>query len=328
MVSVTTPRVTWLLPVKNNMPFLPETLASIESQTYKNWEILVWDNGSTDGSVEELRRWIPARLPGRVVADEPLCLPLSLARLVETAQTELCAVINADDVNFPQRLEQQVAFLTEHPEVGVVGANVEFIDADSRFLSSPDPYPGSDAEIRWQMHWENPMSHPASMYRRAAVLQAGNYQPYDGDRVTEAMICDYDLWFRMALRTEFANLPQVLLKYRKHRASASSQSNPSYFIYFDIVAQLNAGCLFTGLGAAEALELRQKTKRDASVSLSVKDFQTYRQAAVATAVLLGKPRDYFRSTAAYRRQFKELARNYLLQRPAGRAVMGLKRLLR
>ena len=93
-------RVTWLLPIKDGMPFLPETLASIEAQTYQDWEVLAWDNGSTDGTIQELKRWIPSRLPGRVVTDCPLGLGLSLAQMVLRADTELCALPNGV-ANFP-----------------------------------------------------------------------------------------------------------------------------------------------------------------------------------------------------------------------------------
>ena len=103
-------RVTWLIPVLNGMPYISETLASIEAQTYQNWEVLVWDNGSTDGTLEELEKWIPTRLPGRIITGEPLSLGDSLARMVEECKTELCARIDADDINLPERLEKQVAF--------------------------------------------------------------------------------------------------------------------------------------------------------------------------------------------------------------------------
>src|SRR5688572_14373433 len=106
-----TERVTWLLPVRNGMPFLRETLESIRRQVYDNWEVLAWDNNSTDETLAELHKWIPSVLPGTVVADEPLSLGLSLARMVTAARTELCARIDADDINDPARLAQQVAYL-------------------------------------------------------------------------------------------------------------------------------------------------------------------------------------------------------------------------
>ena len=65
------PPVTWLLPVKNAMPHLTDTLKSISEQSYPNHGVIAWDNGSTDGSVRELRRWIPQVIPGRVIADHP-----------------------------------------------------------------------------------------------------------------------------------------------------------------------------------------------------------------------------------------------------------------
>ena len=62
-------RITWLLPIKNGMPYLSQTLKSIEDQTYKNYEVLIWDNGSTDGTLEEITMLVPARVPRRTVFD-------------------------------------------------------------------------------------------------------------------------------------------------------------------------------------------------------------------------------------------------------------------
>jgi hypothetical protein len=183
-----------------------------------------------------------------------------------------------------------------------------------------DPYRAQDAEIRWLMRWRNPINHPSVMFRRSIVLRTGNYrdcQPYE----------DYDLWFRISLIAEIANLPEVLLQYRKHPASITATANPDYFTYFRIVAETHAGSLFAGFDSQEGLALREKAIRDTSLPVMWADLRKYRQASIATARHLGKPQSYFLATAAYRDHFKELARNYGLQRPAGRAVIGLKRLL-
>src|SRR5258708_4609867 len=90
--------VTWLLPVRNAMPFLPQALAGIAAQSCRGATVLAWDNGSTDGSVEVLREWIPARLPGRVEWARPLPLGLCRAEMVRLATTEYCACADADDV--------------------------------------------------------------------------------------------------------------------------------------------------------------------------------------------------------------------------------------
>src|SRR6185437_3718216 len=96
-----TPPVTWLLPVRNAMPYLTATLQSIADQTYRNQKIIAWDNGSNDGTAEELHRWIPAMIPGLVISDQPMRLGPSLARMVEMADTELCARMDGDDLNVP-----------------------------------------------------------------------------------------------------------------------------------------------------------------------------------------------------------------------------------
>ena len=133
------------------MPYLRDTLESIERQTYPNWEVMAWDNGSADGSVGELRAWIPTRLPGRVVTDRPLGLGDCLAEMVAQSKTELCARIDADDVNMPDRLERQVAFLVAHPEIAAVGSQIDRLDDQGRLACVGGPQmarrTGLDADV-------------------------------------------------------------------------------------------------------------------------------------------------------------------------------------
>ena len=153
-------QVTWIMPVKNGMPYLPLTLESIASQTYKNHSIIVWDNGSTDGTVEELRRWIPSRIPGLVVTDRVMSVGRSLAALVEATNTELCARIDADDINQPILLEKQVAHMRAHPEVVALGSQVRLIDAHEMPTGDRWECPTDDAEARWRTRWQAPIAHP------------------------------------------------------------------------------------------------------------------------------------------------------------------------
>ena len=129
--------------------------------------MLVWDNGSTDGTLEELRRWIPSRLPGRIITNEPLSLGNSLARLVEAAETELCARTDADDINYPERLQRQVKFLRAQPEVALLGAQIEFITVDGQVVPGAWKQDYCDAEIRWRLRWQGAVTHSAAMFRRS-----------------------------------------------------------------------------------------------------------------------------------------------------------------
>lgn len=315
-------KVTWLLPVKNGMPYLSETLASIEAQTYRNYEVLVWENGSTDGTLTELHKWIPSRLPGRIVSNNPLTLGGSLNRLVETAQTELCARIDADDINYPERLEQQVAFMRKHPGVGVVGTQIEFIDDEGKLGPSLWAQPYGDAEIRWQLRWQCPFNHPTVMFRRSVVRAAGNYADF--------LVEDYDLWFRVGLIAETANMPQVLVKYRRlstsYTAACSTLTGAtSPAPLFEMVAERNADKLFVGMFAEEALQFRRKMMDESQDRVRLLDFVTLYKAACLAAGDLGKNDSYFRSTDLYRTQQANLLRRWLRQQAWGRTLLTAKR---
>ena len=216
-------RVTWLIPIKNGMPYLPETLASIEAQTYKNWEVLVWDNGSTDGTVEELYNWIPNRLPGRVICGEPLTLGGSLARMIEVCETELCARIDADDINLPERLEKQVAFLSKYPAISVLGSWAYFIDEEGLATEDLFKVPLNHEDIVNEMLVRNTIAHPTVIFKRSHILQSGNYRDLylQWNKVN---IEDYDLWLRVAQQYKLANLDIPLLKYRIHENSTTQMA--------------------------------------------------------------------------------------------------------
>ena len=313
-------RVTWLLPVRNGMPYIAETLASVEAQTYRDWEVLAWDNGSTDGTAEELRRWIPSRLPGRVVSDEPLSLGLSLARMVESCRTELCARIDADDVNLPERLEEQVAFMSAHAEVGAVGTWVEHMDERGATRPCPESWnlPPEDAELRWHARWATPLHHPTVMFRRSVVMAAGNYadrMPYE----------DHDLWFRVALRAGLANIPRPLVRYRVHSANVSANAGRGGRDGHDAVARLHARTLFGEMDGDAALELRSKVQSHTDARVRLSDLAEFRRAATRAAVAAGKPASYFRSTRLYAEQRRTLLGKWLRQRPLGRLLLASKR---
>lgn len=312
------PRVTFLMPVRNGMPWLPATLSSIEAQTYRNFEILVWDNGSSDGTVEELNRWIPHRIPGRVITGKPLSLGESSAALIETATTELCARIDSDDVNLSRRLEKQVAFMVNHPKVGVLATRCEYIDENGERRPSYE-FPIDDAAIRWQLRWRGAVFHSSVLCRRSVALKAGNYRNF-------AIGEDYDLFFRIARLAEIRSLPEILLLIRKHGRNMTAKIT-DYSPWFDEIAVSNAAILFEGLMPEHSLDLRAKVSEvwlDES-PVTVADLYRLSRAALKTARAAGKPADYFKRTELYRLQRNSIARRLLAQQAVGRALLRLKR---
>jgi len=210
-------RVTWLLPVKDASAYLTQTLASLASQTFKDFAVLAWDNGSIDGTPELLSSWIPSRLPGRIVTDRPMGLGASLAAMVRECETEFCARIDGDDIAHPERLLRQVQFLDTHAEVGCVGSQVIHIDECGSETGSIEDLPIEHWRIVLRLLTRWAMWHPTVVFRRELALAAGNYQD-------EQPVEDYSLWLRMGAITGLANLPDRLLHYRVHPSSITSQA--------------------------------------------------------------------------------------------------------
>jgi len=209
-------KVCVIIPVKNGMPYIKETLASLEAQSFKKFDVLVWDNGSTDGTLELLHQWIPSRIGGRVVSNEPLPYDSSLARLVTEADYEYLVRLDADDIALPLRIEQQIDFLEKNSDIAVVGGQIELID-ESGISKGLINFPENNFEILIEFLWKNPIPHPGVTMRRAAVLIHGNYRQL---RPVE----DLDLWIRIGSRERLHNLPITVIKYRHHPLSVTHLS--------------------------------------------------------------------------------------------------------
>ncbi len=215
------------------MPYLPQTLASIEAQGFRDYQVLLWDNGSTDGTVEEARRWIPSRLTGVLRVGSPLPLGHALAAMVRECDTEFCARLDADDVSHPDRLEKQIAFLLAHPEIAVVGTQMRTMNAEGQLQGSMD-YPLDHEQVVVEMLRRNALAHPTVMFRRSAVLAAGNYRDFSPVHVE-----DYDLWLRLALMNlRLANLPDALVDYRIHAASSTQKSIAAHRLDTEMLRRL------------------------------------------------------------------------------------------
>lgn len=211
------PEVTVLMPVFNGARYLRDALESVRRQSFRDFELLVIDDGSTDETPEILRRWPDPRL--RVERQER---NLGLARTrnhgVALARGEYVALLDADDRATPGRLAAQVCFLRRHREMALVGSWVREIDEAGRPTGSvwrcetrPDRIPPS------LLFW-NAFAQSAVTARRC-ILERFPYR--------EALPPseDYDLWARIAAAHPVANLPRPLVSYRRHAGGASQRAH-------------------------------------------------------------------------------------------------------
>ena len=214
--SLNAPRVTVLMAVFNGERYVREAIESILGQTFGDFELLIVNDGSTDGTPAILDSYQDPRV--RVIHNEHnLGLSRSLNKGFAHARGRYIARMDADDISERDRLEQQVAFLMRHPEVVVVGSWYRIVDHDGRQVGQRW-VPCTDVEIRWTLEFCSPFAHSAVMIPRHVL--AGEVGPYD-ESLVYAM--DYDLWTRLAVRGRLANLDRFLVRWRLAPGSLTSR---------------------------------------------------------------------------------------------------------
>ena len=208
------PHVTVLMPVYNGERFLRAALESVLGQTYRDLELLVVDDASTDQTRAIVDSFDDARL--RVLANpRNLGLPRSLNRGLACARGTYVARHDADDLSHPERLAHQVVYLDGHPQTALVGSAYVEIDEHGRHMRTRTP-PCHSLELRWMLLFQNAFMHGSVLLRRSALVVAGVFDP------TLAYAQDYDLWSRLSWHFELANLPLVLASYRHSDHSLTS----------------------------------------------------------------------------------------------------------
>jgi hypothetical protein len=202
------PRVSVVMPVFNGETYLAEAVQSVLSQTLSEVELVVVDDGSSDGSREIVERFMGAdRRVRLLVNEENQGISGALNRGWRAARAPYIARLDADDVAPRDRLSQQVRFLDAHPSVAVVGGTLITIDSHGRPISTRR-FPASNRAIQAALVRYNCFSHPSVTMRRSALEAVGGYR--------FRHIEDYDLWLRIAERFELANLPAPMILHRLH----------------------------------------------------------------------------------------------------------------
>lgn len=165
-------RISVVMPVHNALPYLDDAVRSILDQTYRDFEFVILDDGSTDGSLERLQEW--AREDGRIrlIENRTNLGPVGSSNKVAMAATgDLVARMDADDISHPERLERQVALLRDRPDVALVATACDVIGPNGEDIRSADT---------WRLtrgSWFAPFAHGSILYRRSIFDSLGGYRP-------------------------------------------------------------------------------------------------------------------------------------------------------
>lgn len=212
-------KISVVMSVFNAEKYLASAIESILCQTYSDFELILINDQSTDGSKQIILEY--AQKDPRIVVlenEENIGLTKSLNKGIAVAKGEYIARMDADDISVPDRFEKQVAFLEEHPEYSFVSCIGRYIDENG----NPEQlryFPETNEEIYAMMHKVDCVMHPGVIFRRLDIAKIGNY--CEDFRVVQ----DYDLWFRgMAAGYKFYNIQEPLVLFRRNESYNTRKS--------------------------------------------------------------------------------------------------------
>lgn len=208
------PAVSVLMAVYNGRKYLAEAIDSILAQTFPDFEFIIIDDGSSDGSAELVGEYARKDPRVRLIVQPNMGLTRSLNKGIGLARGRYLARMDGDDIALPTRFEKQVAFLDAHPDHVMIGSQVLLIDPEGDPLcNKAQTQYGHEAIESALLDKGWPMVHPAVMIRTQTLREMGGYD--ERYRTNQ----DHDLFLRLCERGKVENLPDVLVKYRQHFSS-------------------------------------------------------------------------------------------------------------
>lgn len=221
------PKIGVIMSVYNGERYLREAIEGILSQTFADFEFLIVNDGSTDSSLEIIQSYQDERI--RVINNEiNIGLTKSLNKAIREARGEYIARQDADDISLPNRFEEQIKYLEEHPDVALLGTSAYRIDEQGKVLGKIIVL----AKPGRSLFKGNQFNHGSTMFKREAVGRLGGYNELL--RYSQ----DYELWLRMAKYYEVSNLTQVLYKFRFHRENIRSLKGEEAALYHLLAIRL------------------------------------------------------------------------------------------
>jgi glycosyltransferase involved in cell wall biosynthesis len=213
------PKISVIISAYNASLYIEEAVMSIIEQSFKDFELLVMNDGSKDDTLEKLYE-IQKKLKDdrlKIFDQTNQGLIFSLNKLISLSKGGYILRMDADDISLAERLEKQVKFLDENKDYILAGTQAVFIDKEGKefgdFL-----VPKTNEEIRKKFIFHNPFIHPSVMFRKNTLSEIVYKKSFKHAE-------DYELWSRLLFLGKVANLDEVLLKYRVLDTGITKQNN-------------------------------------------------------------------------------------------------------
>lgn len=217
------PKVSVIMPIYNTKDeYLRQAIKSILEQSYEDYEFIILNDSPKNLPIKEIVFTYQDSRIKYFENEQTLGVAKSYNRLLDLAKGDFVAVMNHDDISNPQRIEKQVSYLENHPEVGLVGTAYKKFGEINRFKTIENPK--EDAEIRALLLFKSSIHHPTTMYRRHLVEE--HHIRYKEEYVS---LNDRKFYYDIGQYAKLANMPDVLYRYRFHKDMVSKKMKPEIF---------------------------------------------------------------------------------------------------
>ncbi len=302
------PLVSVVLPVYNGEMYIAQAVDSILNQTFKDFELIVINDGSTDKTAEILNKYTDPRL--QIITQENKGLVAALNRGIEAARGTYIARQDADDASLPERLQLQSHYLQQHAETVIVGSSMSVMNKQGT-ITHKHSVLLHDPELRQELLIRSPFAHGSVMFKKSAALTAGLYQQNFWPAE------DYELWLRLSEHGKLANLDDYLYIYREHSGGISASNQKRQHDAVELVHKAAwsvrhrlVGGQKISLGTYKKLEdgqqrIERVLKNISSVSAAAKKQKDLRFAAKNAALLAASPLAYRKVAGIIKRKLKK-----------------------
>ncbi len=209
-------KISVIMPVYNGERYIKETIESVLTQSYTDFEFIIIDDGSTDGTLDILKKINDNRI--KVLNQNHGGIVKALNLGIKESTGEYIIRIDADDICILNRFEVLVNYMDKNPQVSVCGSWASTIDEKGEFIGQLKHPPINNQDIKKYSLLHNPFIHPSVIIRKSVIDSVGFYKNFKHNE-------DYELWTRVLRVGKVHNIPEFLINYRIHQNQITRKSN-------------------------------------------------------------------------------------------------------
>ncbi|MBI4430618.1 MAG: glycosyltransferase [Candidatus Omnitrophica bacterium] len=228
---MSSPKVSIVLVTHNRPSYLQEAIESVASQTFEDWELLIFDNGSDDKTAMLVKSFVKEDNRIRYFFQDNIGISAARARAISYVSGDYVAFLDDDDLYYPKKIESQVCFLDKNPKIGMVYSYVDMVDENKKFIRT---WPDNPVKNFEGLVADCVIQPNSVLVRKKCFDTVGTF------RIDLKGSDDYEMWLRISRFFTMDFLPEIVGQYRRHGMSTSSNLDARYLNAIQIYKMLLA----------------------------------------------------------------------------------------